>query len=37
MRVDRVVPKIEALMSGGVIMPERAHVIHYAKCETPPS
>jgi PII-like signaling protein len=27
--VDRVLPKIEALMEGGVIMLERAHVIRY--------
>jgi hypothetical protein len=35
-RVDRVLPKLEALMSGGVIMLERAHVIRYAKGATPP-
>jgi len=29
-RIQHVLPKIEALMEGGVIMLERAHVIHYA-------
>ena len=29
--IDRVLPKIEALMAGGVIMLERAHVIRYRK------
>ena len=29
--VDRVLPKLEPLMEGGVIMLERAHVIRYAK------
>ena len=29
--IDRVLPKLEALMEGGVIMLERAHVIRYAK------
>jgi hypothetical protein len=28
--IDRVLPKLEALMEGGVIMMERAHVIRYA-------
>ena len=28
--IDRVLPKLEALMEGGVIMLERAHVIRYA-------
>ncbi len=28
-RIDRVLPKLEALMEGGVIMRERAHVIRY--------
>ena len=28
--INRVLPKIEALMKGGVIMLERAHVIRYA-------
>lgn len=31
--VDRVLPKLEAFMEGGVIMMERAHVIRYAKSE----
>jgi len=30
-RIDRVLPKLEALMAGGVIMLERAHVIRYAR------
>jgi uncharacterized protein len=34
-RIDAVLPKLEALMEGGVIMMERAHVILYRK--TPPS
>lgn len=29
--VDRVLPKLEALMAGGVIMLERARVIRYAR------
>ena len=29
-RIDAVIPKIEALMVGGVIAIERAHVIQYA-------
>jgi hypothetical protein len=29
--IDRILPKLEALMAGGVIMMERAHVIHYAQ------
>jgi PII-like signaling protein len=29
--IDRILPKVEALMEGGVIMMERAHVIRYAK------
>jgi hypothetical protein len=29
--IDRVLPKLEALMEGGVITMERAHVIRYAK------
>jgi len=29
--INRVLPKLEALMEGGVIMLERAHVIRYAK------
>lgn len=28
--IDRVLPKLEALMEGGVMMLERAHVIRYA-------
>ncbi|MGH7391777.1 MAG: DUF190 domain-containing protein [Candidatus Rokuibacteriota bacterium] len=34
--VDRVLPKLEALMEGGVIMMERAHVIRYARSEPAP-
>jgi PII-like signaling protein len=30
-RVDAVLPRIEALMEGGVIFMERAHVVRYAK------
>lgn len=29
-RIDRVLPKVEALMVGGVVMLERARVIRYA-------
>ncbi len=29
--IDGVLPRLEALMEGGVIMMERAHVIRYAK------
>jgi PII-like signaling protein len=29
-RLERVLPKLEAVMEGGVIMMERAHVIRYA-------
>jgi PII-like signaling protein len=36
-RIDRILPKLEALMAGGVIMTERAHVIRYAKTEEAPS
>lgn len=32
--IARVVPKLEVLMEGGVMMTERAHVIRYAKDET---
>ena len=32
--INRVLPKLEALMEGGVIMLERAHVIRYAKSES---
>ncbi len=35
-RIDRVLPKLEALMAGGVIMTERAHDIRYAKSVAPP-
>jgi PII-like signaling protein len=35
--IDRVLPKIEALMEGGVIMLERAHVIRYGKVRPPSS
>ncbi|HEV8584921.1 MAG TPA: DUF190 domain-containing protein [Methylomirabilota bacterium] len=34
--IDRVLPKLEALMEGGVIMLERAHVIRYAKSQRSP-
>src|SRR3970282_682540 len=34
-QVERVLPKVEALMAGGVIMLERARVIRYAR--TPPA
>ena len=30
-RIDRVLPEVDALMSGGVVMLERAHVIRYAE------
>jgi PII-like signaling protein len=33
--VERVLPKVEALMAGGVIMIERARVIRYAKSGGP--
>jgi hypothetical protein len=36
-RIDRVLPKLEALMSGGVIMTERARVIRYGKSPLAPS
>ena len=32
-RIDRVMPKLDGLMEGGVVMLERAHVIRYAKSE----
>lgn len=35
-RINRVLPKLEALMEGGVIMQERAHVIRYAKSRPDP-
>jgi PII-like signaling protein len=28
--IDRVLPKLDVLMAGGIIMTERAHVIRYA-------
>jgi PII-like signaling protein len=31
--IDRVLPKLEVLMEGGVIMQERAHVIRYRQSE----
>ena len=34
--IDRVLPKLDALMAGGVIMLERAQVIRYAKSQSPP-
>jgi uncharacterized protein len=36
-QIDRVLPKIEAVMEGGVIMMERAHVIRYANSGSPSS
>jgi uncharacterized protein len=33
--IDRVLPKLDALMAGGLIMIERAHVIRYAKPRAP--
>jgi len=33
--IDQVLPKLEPLMEGGVIMMERAHVIRYAKSAPP--
>jgi len=33
--IDRVLPKVDALMSGGVVMIERAHVIRYAESPRP--
>lgn len=35
-RIDNVLPKIEALMEGGVIMLERAHVIRYTSGPSAP-
>jgi PII-like signaling protein len=35
-RIEGVLPKIEGLMEGGVIMLERAHVIRYARSQAPP-
>ena len=34
--IDRVLPKVDALMSGGVVMIERAHVIRYQEGGRPP-
>ena len=34
-RIDRILPKLDALMAGGIIMTERARVIRYA--QTPPA
>jgi len=36
-RIDRVLPKVDALMSGGVVTVERAHVIRYAQEPRPPA
>jgi PII-like signaling protein len=36
-RIDGVLPQLEPLMEGGVMMLERAHVIRYAKSGAPPS
>jgi PII-like signaling protein len=38
-RIDRVLPKVDAVMSGGVVMVERARVIRYAEGRraTPPA
>jgi uncharacterized protein len=36
-RIDSVLPKLEALMAGGVIMTERAQVIRYARSRSAPS
>ena len=33
--IDRVLPKVDALMSGGVVMIERAHVIRYQESQRP--
>jgi hypothetical protein len=33
-RIDRVLPKIEALMVSGVITMERAHVIRYGQADS---
>jgi uncharacterized protein len=35
--IDRVLPKLDALMVGGIIMTERAHVIRYAHAPAPPA
>jgi hypothetical protein len=36
-RIERVLPRLEALMVGGVIMTERARVIRYGKTRSPAS
>ena len=36
-RIARVLPKLEVLMVGGVMMIERAHVIRYAGTNRPPT
>jgi PII-like signaling protein len=36
-RIERVLPKLEVLMAGGVIMTERARVVRYAKSQETPS
>jgi len=33
--IDRVLPKVDALMSGGIVMTERARVIRYAQAPRP--
>ena len=33
--IDRVLPKVDALMSGGVVMIERARVIRYQESQRP--
>lgn len=35
--IDRVLPKLEVLMEGGVIMQERAHVIRYRQSQGGPA
>lgn len=34
-RIERVLPKVDALMSGGIVSIERAHVIRYAGAPSP--
>jgi uncharacterized protein len=34
-RIERLLPKLDALMVGGIIMTERAHVIRYGKTAPP--
>jgi PII-like signaling protein len=36
-RIDRVLPKLDAVMAGGIITTERAHVIRYAGATSPPA